>query len=67
MTEQTLVFEQVKLKGYPPTERGVKQCQGNVGQQGQVRIFSLRKKANERRKKKREKMQIQEKKENEAN
>lgn len=44
VTGQTLVFPLVKLKGYPPTERGVKQCQGNVGQQGQVRIFGLRKK-----------------------
>lgn len=28
-------------KGYPPAQRGVKQSQGNVGQQGQVRVFHL--------------------------
>lgn len=43
MIEEALVYAPVNLKGYPPTERGVKQCQGNVGQQGQVRIFGLRK------------------------
>lgn len=28
-------------KGYPPAQRGVKQSQGNLGQQGQVRVFHL--------------------------